>query len=279
IRRSIRRNEPFRQELSISDGSDQPRWFDIHVVPHHNEKGKQTGAVAILLDITERKLVEEAMAFHAYHDTLTGLPNRRRLAERLRQIQLRAERLSEKYAVLFLDLDRFKEVNDTHGHRAGDLVLLEVANRIRSVLRKDDALCRQGGDEFIIVLPGIRHPADVINVAEKLITSLSQPIAVDDFVCRIGASIGISLFPEHDLRSDRLIQLADKALYKAKVRGRGGYAFVDEINSLTNKIMIPLRHKPITEVISIPESIHSELLNLMKQAGIDGKRLSLLIEN
>lgn len=279
IRRSIRGNEPFRKELSLNDGTDQPRWFDIHVVPRHDENGNQIGAVAILLDITERKLVEEAMAFHAYHDTLTGLPNRRRLAERLNQIQLRAERLGEKYAVLFLDLDRFKEVNDTHGHRAGDFVLIEVAHRIRSILRKDDALCRQGGDEFIIVLPGIHHPADVINVAEKLITSLSQPIAVDNFMCRIGASIGISLFPEHDRRSDRLIQLADKALYKAKVRGRGSYAFVDEIGTATNKIMMPLRHKPITEIISIPESIHSELIHLMKQAGISGNRLSLLIEN
>ncbi|PKL34465.1 MAG: hypothetical protein CVV45_03090 [Spirochaetae bacterium HGW-Spirochaetae-10] len=284
IWKTLHAQSTHRQELALAENGEAPKWFDIHVTPYHDQNGQIAGAVAVLLDITERKHVEEAMAFHAYHDALTGLPNRRRLEDRLHQTRLRADRLREKFALLFVDLDRFKQVNDVHGHRIGDAVLIEVASRIESVLRRDDTVCRQGGDEFIILLPGIRHPAAATGVARKLIDILSRPIFVDNTICRIGASVGIALYPDHDPRPDRLIQLADRAMYRAKASGRGRFAFFED---LPTQVALPIRieerseerSEERTETLKIPEACHQCLMRVAADAGLPSTSLALLAKS
>lgn len=275
IARAMNRHRTFRQEFVLSDKAS-PRWFDLHVSPYHDENGDTAGAVVILLDITERRQVEDAMAFYAYHDTLTGLPNRRRFDDRMQQTRLRADRLNEKFALFFVDLDRFKQVNDTYGHRVGDAVLIEVASRIQKVLRRDDTVCRQGGDEFIVLLPGIRHADDAAAVAKKLISVLCEPIYVGETGCNVGATVGIAIYPDHGKSTDQLIQHADSALYRAKALGRGRFAFFEDRHS---DIPIPLRQEERTEVLKIPENCQKCLKRIAVGAGLSPQDLSLLASN
>lgn len=219
IWKTLQKYQTFHQELALIEDGKNPIWFDVTVAPYHDESNQLAGAIAMLFNISERKQIEETMAFHAYHDALTSLPNRRLLEDRLQQACLRADRSGEKFALLFVDLDRFKQVNDTYGHRIGDAVLVQIASRIRSVLRREDTVCRQGGDEFIILLPGIKQPEAAAAVARKVIDSVSNPICIENIICHVGASVGIALYPDHDQRPDRLIQFADRAMYRAKNTG------------------------------------------------------------
>ena len=273
IWKSLCRNSAHRQELGLGGMSEPARWFDVYITPFHDDKGKLAGLIVVLLDITERKQIEEALAYHAYHDALTGLPNRRRLEEQLQQSMLRADRLGEKFAVLFIDLDGFKQVNDLHGHRMGDLVLVEVANRLQTVLRRDDTISRQGGDEFVILLSGINQAADVASVAEKIIDVLGQPIVVDHCSCQIGASIGIAVYPDHDRRPDRLIQLADRAMYRSKHSGKGRYSFFQDVPAVTQ---IPIRVGGRVITLPVPEDCHKCLVQAAVDAGLPVSSLSLL---
>lgn len=220
-----RRKGIFREEIPLKSASGPQKWFDSTLMPLQDETGKGRGAAWIMFDVSDRKQAEEALVHQAMHDTLTDLPNRSLFSDRLHQALLRANRLNEKVAVLFVDIDRFKFVNDTFGHAHGDLILVAAARRIQSALRPDDTVSRQGGDEFMVLLPGLGKNDHAASVAEKVLASFEAPFAVNDTELTIGASIGIALYPDDASEPDDLLRLADMALYRAKEEGRGRYVF------------------------------------------------------
>lgn len=187
----------------------------------------QLAAVNLSLEheIEERKRAEARIELLATHDALTGLPNRRMQEERFAAAAARASRTGGAAAVLFVDLDRFKEVNDNLGHPAGDAVLRIFADRLRDVLRASDSVCRHGGDEFLLVIDDADDQARVANLAERVIHSLRAPAEVEGQQVQLGCSIGISLYPNDGENFEQLVSLADKALYQAKRQGRGKYRF------------------------------------------------------
>jgi diguanylate cyclase (GGDEF)-like protein/PAS domain S-box-containing protein len=193
-----------------------------------NDQGGPKYLIAVIEDVTERKKAEQRIAFMAHHDALTGLANRAALVQRIDEAAARQRRSGEPFTLLLLDLDRFKQVNDTLGHLAGDALLTETAGRLRSLLRETDVLARLGGDEFAIIQGGgtNRHEA-AMSLAERIIAMIGTPFHFDGNDITIGASIGIALAPEHESNSDTLLKMADLALYRAKSAGRNGYCFFD----------------------------------------------------
>lgn len=192
-----------------------PRWLVLRIVPlgdpHH-------GALIVHEDITERRQLSERLARQVQHDALTGLPNRHLFADRLHQGLLLAQRSGTGLGVLFIDLDRFKRINDTLGHAAGDEVLRQAAGRFQKHLRQTDTLTRMGGDEFVAIV-SVRHGiADALKVARKLLGSLRQPLIAAGQELFLSASIGISLFPEDGNDAEALLRKADSALYRAKAQ-------------------------------------------------------------
>lgn len=171
-------------------------------------------------DITDRKFMEEKIQHLAYHDPLTDLPNRILFQDRMRQAITMAERHQHPLALLFIDLDNFKPVNDTYGHDVGDAVLRDSAKRIRSCLRKPDSVARFGGDEFVVLLHEVRNEEDALKVAQKIRESLLCPLTIDGRVIQVGASIGVALYPTHSSNENELLNCADVAMYDAKNRGR-----------------------------------------------------------
>jgi diguanylate cyclase (GGDEF)-like protein/PAS domain S-box-containing protein len=176
-----------------------------------------------VVDISDRKRAEEQIEFHAYHDVLTHLPNRKLFTDRLTQSISRARRSSKPLAVMFVDLDHFKSINDTLGHEAGDELLLEMAIRLRANVRDDDTVARLGGDEFTIILAELRQPEDAVNVAEKIIKAVEQPLSIAGTSIEVSASIGIALYPEDGSDAESLLRNADSAMYRAKEAGRNTY--------------------------------------------------------
>lgn len=172
----------------------------------------------------ERRQAEERAHYLATHCSLTGLPNRNLLADLLEQAIASVDRTGHKPAIMFIDLDHFKEVNDTWGHDTGDRVLELVASRLRSVLRDHDVLARLGGDEFVVLVQNIDRPAHAVRVAEKLLEASSAPIKVDGHAFEITFSIGISLYPDHGCRQQDLMKAADLAMYVAKDKGKNTWA-------------------------------------------------------
>jgi diguanylate cyclase (GGDEF)-like protein len=200
-------------------------WLSSHGKSLADASGRITRMIGVSQDITERKRQEEEARFLAYHDTLTGLPNRRLLDDRLRQAVFLAQRRDARIAVMVMDHDNFKQVNDMLGHRAGDAVLREAAHRLAGCVRKADTLARQGGDEFVVVIPDLQMDTDCQVVAEKILRSLDAPFRVDGKDFKIGASIGISLYPTDGGDGEAVLRNADVAMYRAKQLGRNNYRF------------------------------------------------------
>jgi len=176
-----------------------------------------------LIDITDRKIAEEQVSYQAYHDALTGLPNRSLFRDRLNQALSQAQRHNIGIAVLFLDLDHFKLINDTLGHSIGDWLLKEVAMRLKTSIRDGDTVARLGGDEFTILLPDISRSEDLAHVAQKILDTISAPLRLDNHDVYVTTSIGISLSPSDGTDSETLIKSADNAMYRAKELGRNNY--------------------------------------------------------
>jgi diguanylate cyclase (GGDEF)-like protein/PAS domain S-box-containing protein len=200
-------------------------WLSSHGKTLADSEGRVYRMIGVSQDITERKRQEEEARFLAYHDTLTGLPNRRLLDDRLRQAVFLAQRRDARVAVMVIDLDHFKQVNDALGHRAGDAVLREASHRIAGCVRKADTLARHGGDEFVVVIPDLHQDADSQVIAEKILRALEPPFRVDGRDFSIGASIGISLFPTDAGDGEAVLRNADVAMYRAKQLGRNNYRF------------------------------------------------------
>jgi diguanylate cyclase (GGDEF)-like protein/PAS domain S-box-containing protein len=212
---------PESYEFRIIRKDGEPRWVHFTTAPIEFE-----GKPAVLgtgFDISERKSAEEQIKSLAYHDTLTGLPNRLLFNDRLSIAVAQAHRLHQRLAVLFLDLDRFKVINDSLGHGVGDRLLQEVARRLLQTVREGDTVARLGGDEFTLLLPGAGRPLDLAKLAEKILDGLKQPYRIEGNELFVTASMGVSLYPEDGQNPDALVKNADTAMYRAKDQGRDNY--------------------------------------------------------
>ncbi|HEX6739193.1 MAG TPA: EAL domain-containing protein [Vicinamibacteria bacterium] len=191
--------------------------------PLFDDDGRPRGAIGTALDITERKQAEEQVRSLAYHDPLTRLPNRLLFTDRLSLAVAQSHRHGQRLAVLFLDLDRFKIINDSLGHSVGDRFIADVAERLRACLREGDTVARLGGDEFTMLLPDISAPIDAAKVADKVLEALRQPFVREGQELFVTGSIGISLYPEDGRDAEALVKNADTAMYRAKEQGRDRY--------------------------------------------------------
>jgi diguanylate cyclase (GGDEF)-like protein/PAS domain S-box-containing protein len=193
-----------------------PQWLSIFAL--RDNQGSVVRYAAMLSDISARKYAEAQLRRLATHDGLTGLPNRALALDRLAQALARARRSQTGVAVLYLDLDLFKQINDAWGHEAGDTVLREVARRLKDCVRRSDTVARMGGDEFLLVLSEAAERRVADAVSAKVVRSLSRPIAVGECCCHVGVSIGISLYPQDGRGARELIRAADAAMYTDKKR-------------------------------------------------------------
>ncbi|GMQ88310.1 MAG: hypothetical protein BMS9Abin08_1546 [Gammaproteobacteria bacterium] len=205
------------------NGEVYPEWLAITAI--HDDSGKVSQYAALFSDITEQKRNEEQLAHQAYHDTLTDLPNRLLFDDRLSMALAHAQRNDSLLAVMFLDLDRFKNINDSLGHSVGDRLLQGVAERLIRSVREEDTVARMGGDEFTILLSHIPHADNAAEVAEKILATIEQPRYIDGHELFITASIGISVYPGDAGQAESLMKNADTAMYRAKERGRNNYQF------------------------------------------------------
>jgi diguanylate cyclase (GGDEF)-like protein/PAS domain S-box-containing protein len=217
-------------ECAVYRKGGSKMWFSANVRAV-SENGVLVGYEGTNEDITARRVAEERVQFLAYYDALTGLPNRTLLQDRVTKALAAARRQNHQVALLFLDLDGFKIINDSLGHAVGDLFLQEFAERLKTWAREQDTVARVGGDEFLIVLTGIRDVADAAVTAERLINSMTAEFLVQGHSLRISCSIGVSIFPKHGTDCETLIKNADAAMYGAKDSGRNNFRFFsDEIN-------------------------------------------------
>ena len=196
--------------------------FDVEETasPITDRHGHITGAVAVLRDVTESVAMAERMAHLAQYDALTDLPNRVLLQDRARQALAHARRDGKSVAVMYIDLDGFKQINDTLGHDMGDKLLVQLAKRLTGAVRVSDTVCRQGGDEFVVMLPSIDTAEQACHVANKIMAACSPAYVINDQVLSVGLSGGIALFPQHGENFDELSRHADAAMYAAKTAGR-----------------------------------------------------------
>jgi diguanylate cyclase (GGDEF)-like protein/PAS domain S-box-containing protein len=193
--------------------------------PIHDRKGQVTGAVMVFHDVTQARAMSLRMSYLAHHDYLTDLPNRLLLNDRLSQAMAAARRQQQQLAVLFVDVDRFKHINDSLGHAIGDQLLLSIAGRLVSSVRSSDTVSRQGGDEFVILLPTVAHAEDAALSANKILTALAMPHHVKEHDLQITVSMGIGVYPDDGIDAKTLVKNADIAMLNAKDNGRNNYQF------------------------------------------------------
>lgn len=209
---------------SYADG--RPKWVSMTKAPLRDRNGVVTGLVGVAHDVTLRKEAEDRVRFMAHHDVLTGLPNRALLVDRLDQAILQANEAGRSVAIVFLDLDNFKWVNDTLGHQAGDNLLTIVSSRVTVCLRATDTVARLGGDEFVILLPD--PPADIeqiVDVVERVRKAVALPVEIGGHTFNVTTSLGIARFPLDGRSRDELLAKADAAMYRSKKNGRNTYSF------------------------------------------------------
>ena len=203
------------------DGSTFPVATERHATFLHSRRL----FVETVHDVTEQRRTEAHLTGLAYHDALTQLPNRLLFDDRLRMEMARARRHGQQLAVLFIDLDRFKGVNDVHGHEMGDLLLKKVAQRLRDCVRESDTVSRRGGDEFTVILGDVHGADDAARVAQSIVAQMDAPFHIQNVSLHIGASVGICLYPTQARDVNSLLAGADEAMYRAKMMGRGTYCF------------------------------------------------------
>jgi len=216
----------FDEPQSRADGS--LLWLRTSKLPLWDREGKVIGVIGTYEDITERKVAEDRVKFLAFYDALTELPNRALLQDRLSKALANARRQKDRVALLFLDLDRFKDTNDSLGHALGDLLLQNVAERLKRCAREQDTVARLGGDEFLIVLTNVKEIADASVAAERFMQAMTAEFVVQGHSLSINCSVGISMFPEHGTDGEILIKNADAAMYSAKESGRNNFRFFTE---------------------------------------------------
>jgi len=229
IRERLQEYEQLRDfELLLRPRGGETLPCSVNASLVRDESGKPLKIVGSIRDISERKRAEEEIRSLAYHDQLTGLPNRSLLRDRMQQALAQARRQNRQMALLFLDLDRFKDVNDTLGHDAGDELLRMVARQLDSCVRQSDTVARLGGDEFVILLTSVKNAHDPVVVAEKILQLLTRPFVLNGKEVFTSTSIGIAMYPDDGADADTLLKHADMAMYEAKEHGRGHFQFFSE---------------------------------------------------
>ncbi len=219
---------PYRADLEIrirvADGSW--RWVRVRSAPVFDAEGRPEEWIGVIEDVDERRKAQARITHMAHHDALTGLANRLSFREQV-DIALHRARRGEQHAVLYIDLDRFKEVNDTLGHPVGDALLLAVTERLKALVRSGDTVARLGGDEFVIAQAQVREPADAADLATRVVQALGAPYELSGQVVQIGASVGVHVITSEDVDADEVIKKADMALYRAKEEGKGRHRFFE----------------------------------------------------
>lgn len=241
------KNNALQLEFRIHNKKKNFIETETKINPILDEAGNVVSLVLVIRDITERKRNEKKIYHLAYHDALTNLPNRRSLIDTLHQEVEQAKRNQTQLGVMMVDIDNFKDINDTHGHEFGDLALIEVAKRARNYLRSSDYIARLGGDEFIILMPNLLNIKDAKAVATRMNDSFKIPVEVEGSLLNFSCSIGISVFPSDGIEAKDLLRRADIALYAAKEKGRNGFLLFNpemeerllERNLLENESRIP----------------------------------------
>jgi diguanylate cyclase (GGDEF)-like protein/PAS domain S-box-containing protein len=228
IRSRLDARQPVQAELLNYRKDGTEFWVELNIQPVFNDAGELIYWISIQRDVTERKKAEEKIWWQANYDALTGLPNRFYYQERLAAAIERAEKEGTSVGVLYFDLDRFKQINDSLGHLLGDQLLKEVAERLKERLRGDDTIARVGGDEFTILLPTITHQGQTMAVAQKLLNALDAPFFIEGHELFVTASIGISIAPQDGSDITTLLKNADVAMYRAKEQGRDSFRVYNE---------------------------------------------------
>ncbi len=248
------------------NGQQFPQWLNISTIK--DAKGEIQNYIGVISDITTMKQSEEELEFLAHHDPLTKLPNRLLLSARIDQAIKRARRESSKFAILFLDLDKFKEINDTYGHSYGDEILITVTQRFKSIIRENDTIARIGGDEFVLLIEDVENLTDIEPILTKVLSSFEKEILVNKQPFKLSASIGISIYPDDGENQEELIKNADTAMYEAKDAGRNTYRFYtqDMTQDLFNKMLMK---NEITKAIENKEFV----LHYQPQVSIDSGRV------
>ncbi len=228
IRGVVAKREFIRFEISSELESGRRVFHEYLFAPVINDSGEVEAVTGVARDITDQKLRGEAIWRQANFDGLTNIPNRHLFLDRLEHEVRHAERSGLGLALLFIDLDRFKEINDTLGHTTGDLLLQQAANRIRECTRSEDTVARLGGDEFTVILTGFQQPEDVRIIARKMVEKLAEPFQLGDEIVQISGSVGITLYPRDATAPADLVRNADKAMYAAKSAGRSNFKFFSD---------------------------------------------------
>ena len=228
LRRVLSGETLMQMELTRPRRDGKPIHLSMTFSPMRDAQGAIAGYLTIAADVTERKEAEKQVQFLAYHDALTGLPNRLLLQDRLDQAMAHAERTGTHVALMFLDLDNFKQINDTLGHACGDLLLKEVTARLQECVRDTDTISRQGGDEFVVVLRDLPDSQTAVPVLDKIMVQMQKPVRIEGSELTTSVSIGVALFPDDGRTFDTLLKKADMAMYRAKEVGRNNYHFFNE---------------------------------------------------
>ena len=221
-----RKSITYEEELSLPIGE---RIWLTTLTPIMEDK-RVSHIVGSATDITERKKLELKLEKLAYYDKLTGLPNRRLFFERLDRLIVESERDNNQFALLFIDLDGFKEINDNYGHEAGDEVLITAGKRMLKCIRKSDTVARMGGDEFAILIRNTKEKKAINNVVEKIHKTLKEAMYIENNECSIDSSIGVALYPDNGIDSELLLKNADSTMYEIKRNGKGGFKFYEDVS-------------------------------------------------
>ena len=244
-------------------------WVSGVYRPHYDAKGNIAGVIGLIRDITERKTAEQQIEYQAYHDALTSLANRRLFQEHLTLALALAQRRQRLVAVLFLDLDHFKIVNDSLGHSTGDALLKIVAARLKAAVREGDTVARVGGDEFTIVLQELGDRSDAAVVAQKVLHTIAEPVEINGHRLYVTTSIGITLFPDDGDDAETLLKNADNAMYRAKAEGRNTYQMsTQELNRST--------HERMTLESGLHQAMERSEFELLYQPQIDAKSMKIV---